>query len=156
MTEDEILEIGFALEEGGLSHSEIDAYFAHYGKPGMKWGVRRSRRPANAKQQRARDNQILVARGRVNGGKNRQRYMDARKQYKADKQTMGKAAAKRIFDKAKLRNVRDLQVANTAKDGKEFASMLLTDALSLGSVSAFNVGVNLRAKQLERKVSRRR
>lgn len=39
-TDDDILEIGYALEEGGFTHEEIDLYLEHYGVKGMKWGVR--------------------------------------------------------------------------------------------------------------------
>lgn len=43
LTDDQIDAIGFGLEAEGLSHSEIDDYFLqHYGKKGMKWGVRRT------------------------------------------------------------------------------------------------------------------
>lgn len=41
LTDEQIDAIGIVLEDNGMSHSEIDAYFAHYGKKGMKWGVRR-------------------------------------------------------------------------------------------------------------------
>jgi hypothetical protein len=41
MTETDILELGFMLEEKGLTHEQIDAYFEHHGTKGMKWGVRR-------------------------------------------------------------------------------------------------------------------
>lgn len=42
--EDEIYSLGMLLESRGLSHSEIDSYFEHFGVRGMKWGVRRTRR----------------------------------------------------------------------------------------------------------------
>lgn len=41
-TDEEINIIGGALEEKGLSHSQIDEHFLeHYGVKGMKWGQRR-------------------------------------------------------------------------------------------------------------------
>lgn len=39
--------IGQMLEDKGLTHEEIDAYFEHAGVKGMKWGVRRQRRLAS-------------------------------------------------------------------------------------------------------------
>lgn len=41
MNDEDIDDIGFMLEEKGLTHEEIDEYFEHYGTKGMKWGVRR-------------------------------------------------------------------------------------------------------------------
>jgi hypothetical protein len=42
---DYIDEIGDSLEHRGFSDQEIDTYFLqHFGKKGMKWGVRRQRR----------------------------------------------------------------------------------------------------------------
>lgn len=43
-TDEELNEIGWALEDGGFTHSEIDEWFEHAGIKGMKWGVRRQRR----------------------------------------------------------------------------------------------------------------
>jgi len=40
-SDEEIDVVGAMLEEKGLSHSEIDAFFEHAGVKGMKWGVRR-------------------------------------------------------------------------------------------------------------------
>jgi len=37
--------LGTMLEEKGLSHSEIDAYFEHHGVKGMKWGIRNDYHP---------------------------------------------------------------------------------------------------------------
>lgn len=36
--------IGQMLEDKGMTHSEIDEWFAHAGVKGMKWGVRRFNR----------------------------------------------------------------------------------------------------------------
>lgn len=45
LTEDQVDAIGHGLEAEGLSHAEIDEYFLeHYGKKGMKWGVRQQNR----------------------------------------------------------------------------------------------------------------
>lgn len=42
-TDEQIDAIGLMLEEKGLTHSEIDAYFEHHGKIGMKWGIRKGK-----------------------------------------------------------------------------------------------------------------
>jgi hypothetical protein len=42
-TDEEILNIGFSLEEAGLTHSEIDSCLEHAGVRGMKWGVRKGK-----------------------------------------------------------------------------------------------------------------
>lgn len=42
LDDEDILQIGFALEEGGFTHAQIDTYLEHYGVKGMKWGVRRT------------------------------------------------------------------------------------------------------------------
>lgn len=44
MDDAEIDRVGTALEDLGLSHSQIDAYFEHHGVKGMHWGVRGTRR----------------------------------------------------------------------------------------------------------------
>jgi len=41
MNEEQIDLVGSMLEDKGLSHSEIDAFFEHSGVKGMKWGVRK-------------------------------------------------------------------------------------------------------------------
>lgn len=43
LTDEEILAVGFSLEDAGLTHSEIDACLEHAGVRGMKWGVRKSK-----------------------------------------------------------------------------------------------------------------
>jgi hypothetical protein len=44
VNDDEIYSVGMMLEEKGLSHSQIDAYFEHHGVKGMRWGERRATR----------------------------------------------------------------------------------------------------------------
>lgn len=54
MTDEEVLDLGYALEDEGLSHSEIDAYLEHFGVRGMKWGVRKKRDEASRREQFSR------------------------------------------------------------------------------------------------------
>lgn len=64
LTEKEISEIGSMLESKGLTHSEIDAYFAHRGVKGMKWGVRREQKNTARYQNITIDPQRRVASGK--------------------------------------------------------------------------------------------
>jgi hypothetical protein len=44
ITEEEIDVLGNMLEDKGMSHSDIDAYFLeHFGVKGMRWGVRQNK-----------------------------------------------------------------------------------------------------------------
>lgn len=132
---------------------EVEDFISHYGKKGMKWGVRNSRRPVpGTKAAISRDKQIDAARERFASGANRRRYVQAKTKYKHQRVTKGKNFAKRELQKAKLKNLRDAQVANTAKDGKEFATFLAYDVLSGGGVTLANVGINTYARRLEKKV----
>lgn len=63
-TDEQIDEIGTMLEDKGLTHSEIDAYFEHRGVKGMKWGVRRQQKRTANYQKRIIDPQRRVASGK--------------------------------------------------------------------------------------------
>lgn len=63
-TDEEIDSIGLMFEEKGVSHSEIDAYFAHRGVKGMKWGVRREQKNTARYQNTTIDPQRRVASGK--------------------------------------------------------------------------------------------
>jgi hypothetical protein len=51
-------EIGTYLEHKGLSDDQIDDFFAHYGIPGMRWGVRRANR-IDPRSQAGRERQYI-------------------------------------------------------------------------------------------------
>jgi hypothetical protein len=58
-------EIGTYLEHQGLTDDEIDSFFAHYGVPGMRWGIRRKgrvdpRSKAGRKHQFVKDSERKV------------------------------------------------------------------------------------------------
>lgn len=74
MTDEEIDELGFMLEDKGMSHADIDAYFEHAGKKGMKWGVRRGKTTTGMSRGRSalveiNDNRITIAKHKLNGTK---------------------------------------------------------------------------------------
>jgi len=135
--------------------TEVEDFLEHYGVKGMKWGVRKSRRYSpGSPGALSRERKITNARRRIEKGKNRERYQDAKTTYRHEKVTKGKAYAKNKFNKAKLKNLRDAQVANAAKDGKEFAKFLLVDIASGGAVTSANFGINAAAKYYEKKGQR--
>lgn len=132
-----------------------DEFIEHYGVKGMKWGVRKSRRlPVGSKEARKRDASIDKARENIRTGKSAERLQRAKTAYRHDKVTLGKKEAKRQLNKAKLKNVQELQKSLTAKDGKEFTTMLIADLATGGNLTALNIGVNLSAKRLQRKVNK--
>jgi hypothetical protein len=82
LTDEDIVEIGEALEHGGFSDDQIDSYLEHYGVKGMRWGQRRAAKAVavakvrgqkqdrfgnrnNDKAQRIIDRQKAVAKGKA-------------------------------------------------------------------------------------------
>ena len=51
-TDFDIDRLGADLEHDGMSDSEIDEFFAHYGVPGMKWGVRKAKNQLAVRNER--------------------------------------------------------------------------------------------------------
>jgi hypothetical protein len=51
-SEFDIDRLGADLEHDGMSDSEIDEFFAHYGVPGMKWGVRKAAQKGARRQEK--------------------------------------------------------------------------------------------------------
>lgn len=129
---------------------------AHFGVKGMKWGhhkaqptggggeAPKSGRQLNKefrKEQNAkRNSEIDAARERYNASA-RTNYLTAKAQYKADKKTIGSAAARAKFNEVKRKNMEDYAVANQAKSGKE------TTVAVLGIVGAVALSALLTAKR---------
>ncbi len=67
-TDNDILEMGFMLEEKGLTDLEIDNFFAHHGVRGQKWGIRRQRRIDLLKRAGKKGNALAKTRAIVGFG----------------------------------------------------------------------------------------
>jgi predicted nucleic acid-binding OB-fold protein len=121
--------------------TEVDNYLEHYGVKGMKWGKHQSssdksssgsgqktrkelrsldranRKAAKQKRKDDWDNEVNTARDQLDG--KAQKLNEAQKQYKTNKATMGKVAAKQILrehedDFIKTWNVASLQTTKEA------------------------------------------
>ena len=137
-SDEEIDVVGAMLEEKGLSHSEIDAFFEHAGVKGMKWGVRRKNsagesirelnKASRQKQREKQSSSVTRAREKVRGGQTKREFKTAKKQYKINKKELGRVEAKRILKKAKEKRTKDIYKANEYKNGKEKAAVVLAAA----------------------------
>lgn len=156
---------GMLNEEDFLQHvfsshnMSEDEFLEHYGKKGMKWGVRkaegsgpsnrelnkasRAKDRADAKATKKKntddwDNEIDSARSRIAGGQGRKDVKAAKQQYKADKQALGSREAKKALNAVKNRVATDEAVAGLAKSGKETRNAVIF------AVGASVVAVGLR------------
>lgn len=124
-------------------------FLAHFGVKGMKWGKHTSSssssggdssggstaptkkdlkaldKASKAADIAKRDAEIDKARSDYNTSA-RKNYLDAKAQYKIDKVTIGKREAAKAFNAVKDKNIRDAEVANMAKSGKETTALVLT------------------------------
>lgn len=125
-TEKEISEIGVMLEDKGLTHQEIDAYFEHSGVKGMKWGVRRANAKEARGQKRAnRNEKIDIARYNLHKyGLVRPREQ-VKAYYELDKIELGKKEARKIY-KQDMKTIRtQARYADSSKNGKEFIRKIM-------------------------------
>ncbi|ASR83308.1 hypothetical protein SEA_MEDIUMFRY_11 [Arthrobacter phage MediumFry] len=112
----------------------VDNYLEHYGVKGMKWGKRSGgsdsssggegkksrkelrkldrehRKSERAKARKEWDDEVMEARNELDG--KAQKLNEASKQYKIDKHTMGKAAAKDILRKHEQEFIETWNVAS--------------------------------------------
>lgn len=79
---------------------------------------RRLNKASAARDRKKRDTQIDAARDRYNNSA-RQNYLDAKARYKIEKKTLGTREARKRFDAVKEKNVRDFEIAQQAKSGRE-------------------------------------
>jgi hypothetical protein len=119
MSEDDILELGFMLEDKGLTHSEIDDFLEHHGIKGQKWGVRNSRRDLNKTARTAR--------------KLREQFYKAKGS--ADRKAVADKYEKEILNKIKTNDFRQqYRAANTMTKGE-----MATHILLLGPLAALTI-----------------
>lgn len=132
----------------------VDDYLEHFGVKGMKWGKHKSssssssssgtksrselrelnkaakakgRSEAKAARQKERDdydNKIETARNRVDD--DARRYGEAKKQYKVDKKTIGKVAAKQILKKHEDQFIESWNTATLTTTKEAHAAMFET------------------------------
>jgi hypothetical protein len=141
--------------------TEVDNYLEHYGVKGMKWGKRtggsdsssgsdgkKSRKElraldrANRKSEKAAarkkwDDDIDSARDRLEGDANK--YNQARAEYKSNKQTIGKVAAKKIVKEHEEQFVNTWNQANLYKTKEAHAQLFATAGGMLLSAAILGV-----------------
>jgi hypothetical protein len=153
--------------------TEVDNYLEHYGVKGMRWGKRSSRddsssssksgasrqelrelnkkakaeikvekKAAREKFNKEWDDEVLGARERL--GKEGENLSAARKQYKADKKVIGRAAAKKVFKEHENKFIETYNIAalNTTKE--QHQQMVATVGLLALSAVAGGVAEALR------------
>lgn len=126
--------------------TQTDDFLIHYGVMGMRWGkhsggkstaeLKGLDKAAKKADNIKRNAQIDAARARykTSAAKN---YKAAKAKYKEDKYNIGKYEAKKAFQKVKDKNIKDADLANQAKSGKETVVALV----ALGAMSAAYVGL---------------
>ncbi|UYL88206.1 hypothetical protein SEA_LILHUDDY_11 [Arthrobacter phage LilHuddy] len=132
--------------------TEVDNYLEHYGVKGMRWGKRQSssdssssssgksrselralnkaarakgreeRKAAAQKERDDYDNKIESARNRVDD--DARKYNEAKQQYKTDKKTIGKVAAKQILKKHEDQFIDSWNTATLATTKEAQAQMI--------------------------------
>lgn len=153
--------------------TEVDNYLEHYGVKGMRWGKRSasddsssSSKPKSSRQElrelnkkakveikaekkatrekfnKEWDDEVLSARDRL--GKEGENLSAARKQFKADKKVIGRAAAKKVFKEHEKKFIETYNVAalNTTKE--QHQQMVATVGLLALSAVAGGVAEALR------------
>ena len=124
---------------------------SHHGVKGQRWGVRnRSMNRASRQKDRAtrrrsadasnriRNKQIDEARVRVRSGVTRSEFKAAKKQFRADKKTIGTREARKKLNVARLKRQTDLEKANQIKSGAETAGHIIgaVGGLTLAALAA--------------------
>lgn len=124
--------------------TDVDNFLEHYGVKGMRWGQRRVH-TANmkaldkAEKQKDREKQekdVTKARAKIKSGEVKSQLKGAKSQYKADRETIGKIAARKTLNKVRDKQYDTINKANEYKNGKEaaIAVALITGGILLSSV----------------------
>ncbi|QGZ17215.1 hypothetical protein SEA_GIANTSBANE_11 [Arthrobacter phage Giantsbane] len=136
--------------------TEVDNYLEHFGVKGMKWGKHKSssnssgsssgpsrkelrtldrenRKATRAAARKQWDDDIETARNRVDG--DARRYNEAKQQYKTDKKTIGKVAAREILKKHEDQFIDSWNTATLTTTKEANAQMFATvGAMALSAV----------------------
>ena len=130
---------------------------AHFGVKGMRWGERmaarrtqrRSLRALDKKNKKednvARNAEIDAARTRYRTSA-RKNYKSAKAQYKTDKTTIGKYAARKKFNAVKQKNMDDHEIASQVKSGAETVGHII------GTVGLITVAALLNSSSANRRL----
>lgn len=149
-------EVGTFLETQGFSDEGIEEYLEHFGKKGMKWGVRSSTSdrdgPSNRslnKESRQKDTQkhnkaVDKARGDVASGKVKADWKASKTQFKADKATMGSREARKIMSAKRIKLNETFYKSQEVKSGKETTLALV----GTGLLAAAYVGLSVAGRRM--------
>lgn len=120
---------------------ESDGELSHYGKKGMKWGVRRAQNKALNKASRARDREehatsVQTARDRVKSGAAKADFKAAKADAKSRKMEIGSREVRKAIAKAREKRYEEVQKSQQYKNGKEMAITMLAGAATITLLSA--------------------
>lgn len=126
---------------------QVDAFLAHYGAKGMKWGVRKSKsergpsgrqlnKASRQKDKRKYEASVDNARGRIASGATKRNFKKAKGEHAANKAKLGSREARKILNKAREKKYNDINTSQQARDGKEVAAIL-----AVGAVGAVLMGI---------------
>ena len=115
---------------------ESDGELSHYGKKGMKWGVRRAQNSALNKASRAADrkehsDKVQTARDRVKSGANKADFKAAKADAKSRKMEIGSREVRKAISKARNQRYDEIQTSQKYKNGKELVAGALVSAAAL-------------------------
>ena len=112
---------------------ESEGELSHYGKKGMKWGVRRAQNKVLNKASRARDRQeqatsVQAARDRIKSGATKADFKAAKADAKSRKMEIGSREVRKAIAKAREKRYEDVQKSQQFKNGKEMALTMIAGA----------------------------
>lgn len=126
-----------------MNRQEFEEYIEHFGKKGMKWGVRKQFSAKNralnkASRKKDAEKQLAeVTKARAdtksptfwkNTSKSNLQLKKAKSQHNANKEKLGSREAAKILNKAREKRANTLSKSREAKNGKERATRMLSTA----------------------------